>query len=117
MRWLTKKTRVIDGVADNLVGDSVDVVGLGNEATEVVVLVEIPQEREVGACDKVAVLGPDKEVDLLVKALVVAIALVVATPGADVDGNPSNADVGVVVVLAVDAVSYTHLTLPTKRIV
>ena len=39
---------------------------------------------------------------LVVATLVVAIALVVAIPGADVDGDPRNADVDVVVALAVD---------------
>ena len=38
--------RVVGGVAGNFVDKSVDIVGLVNEATDVVVLVEDPRERE-----------------------------------------------------------------------
>ena len=55
-----------------------------------------------------AVLVPVQEMHIAVAALVaartqvVAIALVVAIPGAEVDGDPRDADVDVVVVHAVD---------------
>jgi hypothetical protein len=56
----------------------------------------------------VVALVPVQEMHLAVAAmvaartLVVAIALVVAIPGADVDGDPPNAEVGVVEVFVVD---------------
>ena len=83
-------------------------VGLVDEVTGAAVLVEDLKEREVSACGVVVALVPVQEMHLAVAAmvaartLVVAIALVVAIPGADVDGDPHNADVDVVVVLAVD---------------
>jgi len=100
--------RVVGGVAENFADESVDVVGLLDEVTGAVVLVEDLKEGEVSTCGVVVVLGLAKGLNLVAAALaaaialVVAVALVVAIPGADVDGDPRSADVGVVEVFVVD---------------
>ena len=86
----------------------VTVVGPVDEVLDAVVLVEDLEEREVSACGVVVVLGPVQGINPVVatlvaeRALVAAIALVVASPGADVDGDPHNVEVGVVEVFVVD---------------
>ena len=87
---------VSDGEAEELVGGSAEVVGSVDNAVDVVVLVRAPKEKKVSVCDIVAALDPEREVELVVATLVVAV------PGADVGGDPLEVGVGVVVMPDVD---------------